>query len=196
LQAWARYLICGVIGVAAGSAYAISQVRGGLTNATIRNGPWTTGKTFGTKGADALTRAKVALGGLLALPAKEAMYFTASTDSLGKPLDGQCRYSIKGGEIEARWWSITLYDPKGYLVANRQNKYSVGSGSILMNEAKPASWVAFVGPQASGDLSNFIPTGAGKNFDLTLRVYHPRGALFATPASVALPTITREGCAS
>lgn len=183
-----------MIGIAAGTGYAISQVRGGFADGTIRNGPWTSGKSFGSADASALTRAKVALSGLLALPAKEAMYFTASVDSEGRPLEGRCRYALKGGALEARWWSLTLYDPKGYLVANTRNLYSAGSASILMNESMPPTWVVFVGPDNSADTTNFIPTGGSKNFDLTLRTYHPMGALFATPGKVALPSITRESC--
>jgi hypothetical protein len=194
MRGWARFLICSLIGIAAGTGYAISQVRGGFADGTIINGPWTSGKSFGSTDANALTRAKVALGGLLALPAKEAMYFTASVDDEGRPLEGRCRYAIKGGVLEARWWSLTLYDPKGYLVANTRNLYSAGSAAIVMNESMPPTWTVFVGPDKSADTTNFIPTGGSKNFDLTLRTYHPTGALLATPGKVALPSITRESC--
>lgn len=195
MKAWARYLVCAVVGIAGGSALAISQVRGGFTDGMMSNGPWTTGKSFGTKDADALTRAKVALRGLLALPAKEAMYFTASTDSLGRPLEGRCRYAVRGETLEARWWSLTLYDPRGYLVANRQGVYSVGSGAFFVDGKPPTEWYVFVGPEEAKDRLEFIPTGNSERFELTLRAYHPQGTLFSNPAKVKLPTIVPvAGC--
>jgi hypothetical protein len=195
MQSWARYLICAVIGIAGGSIAAVYHIRTGLGAGDVVNGPWHTAKTYGTAAADPLTRARVALGGLLALPAKEAMYFTARTDSKGRPLEGRCRYTVNGGEFEARWWSLTLYNPQGYLVANSANIYSVGSSAVLMNESKPLTWFIEIAPNGPHNTSNFIPSGGSKTFDLTLRVYHPIGALFARPDKVALPTITREGCA-
>ncbi len=201
MRAWARYLFCGVIGIAAGAAYAVSQVRGGLADGTIRNGPWTTARTYGTAGASSLTRARVALGGLLALPAKEAMYFNASTDSAGAPLDGRCSYSVEGavfkegGGLDARWWSLTLYDSAGYLVVHPERRYSVGSGSIGAVTLTPdAKWSIVVAPKSPAN-AKWIATGGMARFDLTLRTYHPGPALLATPDKVTLPTITKTGCA-
>ncbi|MFN3451713.1 MAG: hypothetical protein ACK4ZE_06100, partial [Sphingorhabdus sp.] len=81
MKTWHRYGICIALGLLGGSAFAVQQVRGGLNDGMVEVGPWQTGKSFGTVDASALTRAKVALSGLLALPSKEAMYFTAQKDS-------------------------------------------------------------------------------------------------------------------
>ena len=180
---------------------AVSQVRGGISGGTITNGPWTTARTYGTANASALTRAQVALGGLLALPAKEAMYFNASVDSAGKPLEGRCTYLVEGfafkggGAIDARWWSITLYDPAGYLVISPERRYSIGSASIGPVTLTPTSkWSFIVAPKAPSD-AKWISTGGTARFDLTLRTYHPGPALLTTPDKVTLPAITRIGCA-
>ena len=57
---WARYVICGVAGLALGAGAAVQRVRSGAFGASIAIGPWTTGKDFGTTVADAYTRATVA----------------------------------------------------------------------------------------------------------------------------------------
>ena len=196
-----RYFLCSALGLAIGVSIAVLQVRGGISGGTITNGPWTTARTYGTAGASALVRAQVALGGLLALPAKEAMYFNASVDSAGAPLEGRCAYKVEGfvfkngGAIDARWWSITLYNQAGYLVVNPQRRHSIGSGSIGPVTLAPTSkWSFTVAPKAPSD-AKWISTGGIARFDLTLRVYHPGPAVLATPDKVTLPTITKMGCA-
>ena len=44
----------------------------------------------------------VARSGLLALPARETIYWMAKTDASGAPLDGNCRYSLSGTALDAR----------------------------------------------------------------------------------------------
>jgi hypothetical protein len=41
----------------------------------------------------------------------------------------------------------------------------------------------------------WLPTGRTPQFDLTLRAYHPRGALLSDPARAKLPVIKKERCA-
>ncbi len=165
-------------------------MRSGLGAGQVRNGPWATGKTFGTTDASALIRAQVALAGLLALPAKEAMYYTARSDSAGRPLSGNCTYQVKGGALDARWWSLTLYRGEGWLVPNAANRWSVGSAAIPPTMS--GQWTITVGPEGSGDL--WIPTAKVPSFDLTLRTYHPQGALLNAPDKATLPTIERVAC--
>jgi hypothetical protein len=195
MKSWLRYLICILLGLGGGAALAISQVRSVTMDRQVTNGPWSTNTNQGTADASALTRARVALFGLLALPAKEAMYFIAKTDSDGAPLNGLCTYTVSGGEMDARWWSITLYKGEGWLVKNAANRWSVNSGSIAMNESKPPSWQFLVGPKAPKDDPQYLPTGRTAQFDLTLRTYHPQGALLNDPANAKLPTIKKETCA-
>lgn len=194
MKPWLRYSICILLGLGAGSAFAISQVRGGMADGQISNGAWTTAKTYGSVDASALTRAKVALTGLLALPAKEAIYFNAKVDSDGKPLDGRCTYEVAGGEFAARWWSITLYRGQGWLVKNPINRWSVNGGSLPMNESNPPTWTFRIAPSGSAEDLQYLPSGGVAAFDLTLRLYHPSPALLANPEKATLPTITKKGC--
>jgi len=95
MKPWLRYAICILLGAVGGCGYAISQVRGDYTAKQISNGPWNANTIQGTEKATALIRAKVALHGIMALPAKEAMYYIAKTDSDGAPLNGKCTYTVR-----------------------------------------------------------------------------------------------------
>ena len=178
MKTWHRFVACIASGLVGGAAFAVHQVRGDYADKQVHNGQWSANTDQGTASASALTRAKVALNGLLALPAKEAMYFITRTDSEGRPLEGRCTYTVTGGELDARWWSVTLYKGEGWLVKNAANRWSVG-GNAPARDAQ----------------GNWSFTGQTPHFDLTLRTYHPRGALLIDPAKAKLPTVTREACA-
>lgn len=191
MKPWLRYSICILLGLAGGAAYAVHQVRSGDLGRQVINGSWSTNTDNGTADASALSRARVSLFGLLALPAKEAMYFNAHNDSDGAPLSGNCTYVVSGGELEARWWSITLYKGEGWLVKNEANRWSVG-GNAPERDAQ-GNWSFTVSPERVEGL--WLPTGRAPKFDLTLRAYHPKGALLNDPANAKLPTIKKERCA-
>lgn len=182
-----RYLVTLPLGLAIGVLAAVHTVRAGAFASNVAIGPWQTGRDFGTADASARTRAVVALRGLLALPAREARYYTAATDDAGRPLDGRCRYVVAGGRLPGQWWSLTLYDGDGYLVANPPGIYSVESAAI----GEPR-WRIAVAPTPQP--GHWLPTGGLAHVELTLRTYLPPAAGRTNPDRATLPTITREGC--
>ena len=190
MKAWHRYAITIALALVGGTAFAVNQVRGGLNDGRVSNGPWETGKSFGTVDASALTRAKVALSGLMALPAKEAMYFTATRDSDGRALDGRCTYDVRGGKLDGRWWSVTLYEGEGWLVKNAAKRWSVPASAVQVDEA--GGWSFTVAPSAQA--GTWLPTGSVPKFDLTLRLYHPSAMTIKSPETAKLPTIERKEC--
>jgi len=191
MKTWHRYVICVALGLIGGAAYAVQQVRGGLNDGVVTNGAWETGKSFGTLDASPLTRAKVALSGLLALPAKEAMYFTAQNDSDGRALDGRCTYDVRGGRLDGRWWSVTLYEGEGWLVKNAANRWSIPASAVSTDAQ--GRWSFTVSPEAQS--GSWLPTGSVEAFDLTLRLYHPSADIIKSPEKAQLPIIDRKGCA-
>ena len=191
MKTWHRYVICVALGLIGGAAYAVQQVRGGLNDGVVANGAWETGKSFGTADASTLTRAKVALSGLLALPAKEAMYFTAQNDSDGRALDGRCTYEVRGGTLDGRWWSVTLYEGEGWLVKNAANRWSIPASAVSTDAQ--GRWSFTVSPEAQS--GSWLPTGSVEAFDLTLRLYHPSADIIKSPEKAQLPIIDRKGCA-
>lgn len=185
-----RYGIMLVVGLAVGTGAAALQLRQSFAAMGIENGPWRTGEKVGTADASVSTRASVALRGLLALPEREAIYFNATTDSQGRKLEGKCSYRVTVGAIDARWWSLTLYDSKGYLIGNPERVHSVGSAAIPPQEA--GNWTVDISAKRSGP--HWIAMPDDQPFELTLRAYHPSRDLLARRGSVSLPRIERGEC--
>ena len=191
MKSWHRYAITLVSGIAAGLGAAWWLTGGGLSDGAIVNGPWTTSLGFGTKATDPITRAAVARAGLLALPATETVYWSAKTDAGGEKLDGNCHYSLSGAPLDARWWSVTIYDEAGYLVANPTNIWSVNSANVAL-DAK-GEWRVMIAPEKPA-VGAWLPGTKGQPFHLTLRMYNPGKDFRADPEKAVLPRIIKEGC--
>lgn len=189
-RGWLKYGLLAVLGLLTGIGAAAYTVKTGALASGTLIGPWQTGGDFGTADASARTRAVVALGGLLALPAREARYYTASTDDTGKPLDGHCSYSVTGGTLPGRWWSMTLYDAAGYLVPNAPGIYSVEGASL--SPAERAAWTINVSPQPQS--GHWLPSGGIDRLTLTLRTYLPPAEGKGDPPREALPHIRKGSC--
>lgn len=190
MKHWVGLGMAIALGLIGGVALAITQMQHRGMGNDISIGPWTTARDIGTTTTDARTRAVVALRGLLALPTSEARYFTASVDSSGRALSGKCSYVVAGGAIEARWWSVTLYNQGGWLIVNRWNKHSIGSAALPPESQ--SDWRLAISPDEQSGA--WIPTASDGPFELTLRAYRPRGQLARDPARVTLPSITRGEC--
>lgn len=190
MRNWVRYAITVAVGVAGGLAGGRLLTDRGLTGGGLIVGPWQTSLNYGLRETDALTRARVARAGLLALPARETIYWQAQSDSGGAPLDGSCTYRLSGVPMDARWWSITLYDTAGYLMPNRANLWSVNGANIALDDA--GRWQVMIAPAPVDGA--WLPATQGQGFHLTLRMYNPGRRLRADPASVALPRIERVSC--
>jgi hypothetical protein len=156
----------------------------------IRNGPWQTDLATGSTAAGPVTRARIAVAGLLALSNTEAIYFFAGNDDEGRPLDAACDYRVEGRDPESAWWSITLYDEAGYLLANEAQRFSVSRTTVGRDAA--GAFSVRVAPRGSG--ADWLPSPAAGHFNLALRCYEPSTALRANPGTVALPRIVRETC--
>jgi hypothetical protein len=72
------------------------------------------------------------------------------------------------------FWSVTLYDEQGYLIANPAERYAVKSGDDLMREPD-GSLAIYLSPDDPGPAhhANWLPTPAGQRFELSLRAYWP-----------------------
>lgn len=192
MKTWHRYALGMMVGLAAGGGLAWRATGSAFNQGNITNGVWSTSLNYGIASADPLTRAAVARRGLLALPKTETVYWAASTDSDGQPLNGSCTYAMTGKALDARWWSVTFYDRKGYLVGNDARIWSFSGASIT--PAEKAGWTVTIAPTkpASG---HWLPSAKGEGFELTLRMYNPGPGFMKDPAAAALPALKKEGCA-
>ena len=176
-----------------GLGSAQQAVRAGLSGGQITNGPWRTSLLTGSPDADLYTRARVAVGGLLALAPSETVYWNADVDAAGAGLDARCDYRVEGGELPARWWSITAYGADHFLIPNEAGRYSFSQTTLAREPGGP--WTVAVSTEPR--TGNWLPSGKSGStgpFALTLRLYNPSPAVVEQPASVTLPRIVREGC--
>lgn len=155
-------------------------------------GAWRFNPLAGSHAADPYTRALVARTGLLALSARETIYFSIAEDDRGAPLSESCVYELSGGDLPARWWSVTIYAADNYLPRGQEHAFSIDATRI---QAPPgATWSARVS-QVRGSAVNWISSqGAQRGYSLTLRLYQPHQNAREHPDMIALPYLQRLSC--
>ncbi len=132
---------------------------------------------LGDYGTDYGTRAVVALVGLGANLPADAIYPSAFVDAGGEPLSGAHRYVLhfdKGQEPPVRaFWSVTMYDPESFFVANPIGRYALSSWMPFQRNAD-GSLDLYIQHESPGKAkeANWLPAPAGA-FNVTMRMYWP-----------------------
>lgn len=143
----------------------------------LRNGWSVATEGMGSYGADYLRRAAVARMGLGTNRPEDALYPHAAVDADGRPLTGANAYVLHfdaGKEPPARaFWSVTLYDPDGFPVANALERFALGDRDDLVRNADGSLdlYVQHASPGAARE-ANWLPAPKGP-FALTMRIYGP-----------------------
>jgi hypothetical protein len=154
-------------------------------------GAWTAWPKNGTLGIDPYARAIVARNGELPIGSGDGVAFYARTDDEGRPLDGRCDIVLSGVTPQARFWTLTLYDPEGRLVANSVQRQGFTSQEIIRKS--DGSFEISVSPRARP--GNWLPTGGVERYILTLRLYDtPVGVATRTGKDAPMPAIGRRSC--
>jgi hypothetical protein len=134
--------------------------------------------TLAEFGTEYTLRGAVALMGLGANLAKDAVYPTAFMDGSGQQLNGANRYVLhfdKGGVPPANaFWSLTMYDAQSFLAANPIDRYNI-AGWMPLKHNPDGSLDVYIQHESPGKpkASNWLPAPAG-DFSVTLRVYWPK----------------------
>ena len=134
--------------------------------------------TMGVYGNYYLKRAIVTQVGLGANLPEDAIYPLNIGDSNGKPLDGANKYVLHFNKGETppvnAFWSITLYDPEGFQIANSLNRFAVSSWMPFKGNADGSLDLYFQNESPGKDLeANWLPAPKGP-FNLTMRLYGPK----------------------
>ncbi len=154
-------------------------------------GAWTAWPKNGTPGIDPYARAIVARTGELPVGSGDGVAFYARTDDSGAPLDGRCDVVLSGTTAQARFWTLTLYDLDGRMVANLLQRQGFTSQEIIRRA--DGSFEMSVGPRARA--GNWLPTGGVERYVLVLRLYDtPVGAATRTGRDAPMPAVTRRSC--
>jgi hypothetical protein len=186
--AWAAAIIAGIV---LGAASAWATLAAGRDNFSERYGAWTHSRAAGSTAAGPYTRAIIAKEGLLALSAREALYFNLAEDQDGRTLTEDCIYELSGREVDARWWSVTLYADDGFLVQNSDLAYSIDASRVRLGPG--GAWRVRIAP-VRGDAAHWLSSRAARrDFSLTLRVYNPQRDFRASEET--LPVLNRLSCA-
>jgi hypothetical protein len=158
-------------------------MRGGIQCAAWRHYPG-----YGSTTANSYVRAQTQITGPLALDRSEAIYFIADRDDRGELLRPGCNYRIEGGNLDARWWSLTAYGDDHHLIRNPLNRYSYSSANTAKNAA--GKWTIHLSNTEKP--GNWIPTGDGRWFELFLRMYNPAPRVLEDVGLVDVPRIICE----
>ena len=147
---------------------------------SLENGWNLTRSGLGSYGTDYNLRALAALIGLGANLNADASYPNCQLDENGEKLNGSKKYSIhfeKGQTPPANaFWSITMYGPDEYLVANPINRFAIGDRNNLTFN-KDGSLDIYIQHErpSKNEESNWLPSPAGP-FSITMRLYWPKEA--------------------
>ena len=187
LGSFITFLIAAAVGL---GATWLTLTRG-VAFGSLNIGAWTAWPKSGSVDIDPYARANIARTGELPTGMGDGVAFYASSDDARNSFDGRCTFTISGMTPVARYWTITLYNPEGKLVANSIDRHSFTSDEIVRDS--DGGFAITVAPLARP--GNWLPTGGADKFVLVLRLYDtPLGVSTGTTKEGPMPAIVRKGC--
>jgi hypothetical protein len=186
---WAAF-IGAVLILGLGTSWYMIDVGTGLT--TERHGPWVAWTSAGRADTDPYTRAHFARLGTLQITSEIALAYLAYTDSDGNRLHSSCDYLVEGRDDGEDWWSLTVFNDRGDLIANAAQRYAYTSQSIAVRP--DGTFAVALGREATP--GNWLPTGGAGRLALMYTQFDAGTPMLdkaeATPK--ALPVIRRVQC--
>jgi hypothetical protein len=180
-----------VVAAAVGLGATYFALTRGAAFGALTIGSWTAWPKTGTTEADPYARASIARTGRLPIALGDGLTFLAKTDDKGRWLDGRCDVVLSGVTPAARFWTLTLYNPDGELVANSINRYDFTSQEIVRRA--DGSFEIVIAPRASS--GNWLPTGGIERYILALRFYDTAvGVATKEGREIPMPAIKTRSC--
>lgn len=163
----------------------------GTAFGAVSIGAWTAWPRIGTRDVDPYARATMARSGELPVGSGDGVAFVARSDDIGRPLDGRCDVLVTGNTPQARFWTITLYDPQGHLVGNSIERQGFTSQEIVRRS--DGTFEILVAPRARS--GNWLPTNGIESYMLILRLYDtPVGVTSRAAREVPMPSLSVQSC--
>lgn len=188
-----------VSGLAVGALIAYMRLYHADGSEVFVSGPWQTNPAAGSAEASRTVRTRTALHIPLSLSSNEAEYFYARTDTAGQLLTSACTYRISGTPLEARWWSLTVYDPRGQLFAqNTAHSYSrnhfsqLGQSDFAVTLASAEHLASEAHLDSPAEEAVIQLPRDNTDFNLLLRIYNPKGSYLNEEAASSLPAIEAD----
>lgn len=172
--------------IAAGVAAARARMGTGLAGRSETDDGWVPPpRSLGNFGQDYVSRARVAVAGLGALPLDEATYYIASSFA-GRTLDGgrALRWTIPADAplpVDG-FWSLSMYQPTPegelFFTENPIARYAIGDRTPGVTRNADGSLDIWIGhDDPGGDRTrNWLPAPEGP-YQMILRAYLPRPEL-------------------
>ena len=164
-----RFFIFAAIALVLGLGSAWRTVNHGFSATAIRYGPWAFWFREGTADADPYTVAHVARQGSLPVTAASAMVFTATRDSAGARLSGDCTYEIRGVAVPSLWWGIAAFTAEGEVMPSKTGRSGFSSANILA--APDGRFTVHLSPDVQP--GNWLPAERGARVTLRFSVLRP-----------------------
>jgi hypothetical protein len=165
--------------LADGARAALQEMRGySATRTTPRNGWAVHAGAIGVYGNDYLGRAVIAMIGLGANPAEDAIYPLNVADSGGRPLRGEDRNILRFDADKlppvGAFWSVTMYDAEGFPVVNEMDRYAIGDrDDLTFNEDGSLDiYLQHESPGVERE-ANWLPSPPAGVLGVTMRLYEP-----------------------
>jgi hypothetical protein len=165
------------------------------TLANVVNGWQMNLDTMGVYGNFYAKRAIVAMVGLGANSPEDAVYPSLQTDGDGHPLTGQGRYILHFDHDQLppvdAFWSVTMYDAKGFHVDNALGRFAIGDRDDLVYQPDGSLdlYLQHESPGAERE-PNWLPAPEGR-LGVSMRLYAPRRAVLTGTWSP--PPVRRVG---
>jgi hypothetical protein len=180
-----------IVAAAIGLGLTWTALTEGTAYGGVTIGAWTAWPRNGTPGIDPYAKAIVARTGELPVGSGDGVAFYARADDSGLILDGRCDVVLAGTTPQSRFWTLTLYDPEGRLVANSLQRQGFTSQEVIRRS--DGSFEVTVSPRARP--GNWLPTGGIERYVLVLRLYDtPIGAATRTGRDAPMPAVARRSC--
>jgi hypothetical protein len=161
----------------------------GTTFGAVAIGAWTAFPKSGTRDVDPYARAAIARSGELPVGSGDGVAFFARTDDDGRSLDGRCDVRISGTTPQARFWTLTLYDPQGRLIGNAIDRQGFTSQEIV--RTADGSFDIVVAPRTRA--GNWLPTNGVDSYMLVLRLYDsPVGVATRAAREAPMPSVVQS----
>jgi hypothetical protein len=184
-------LLALVLAAGVGVGLTWSTTTRGTELGTLTIGAWTARPRIGTSDIDPYSRATITRNGELPIGTGDGIAFTTRLDDRKRPLDGRCDVVVSGVTPPARFWTLTLYDGKGHLVANSLQRYGFTSEEVV--RSADGTFEIHIASRARA--GNWLPTGGIERYTLMLRLYDtPVGVATRSKRDAPMPTIATAGC--
>jgi hypothetical protein len=176
-------------GIGLGSTwFALSR---GITLGALNIGAWSARPKAGTSEIDPYSRAEVERMGALPTGLGDGVVFLARTDDDGRTLDGRCDVTVAGITPQARFFTVTIYDINGRLVANALSRSGFTSQELI--RANDGTFQIVIGPRARP--GNWLPTGGIERYIVALRLYDtPVGIATRAGRETPMPSVATGRC--